>query len=119
MDSSEVASGIEEVPAGLPYEIQHKLFEQMTTLGTAGAGLTITLIGSVLKGAGFLAWMSVIWFGLAALVSLAAQMSLAEALFNRTSFRRTGRIMAMAGAVLLGMGVGSLGAGVLLLGKAV
>jgi hypothetical protein len=105
-------------PDALPHELQFRLFEQLTTLGTAGAGLGITLIGSILKGSGFLGWMAVIWFAAAALLSLAAQTSLTDTLFAGQSFRHKGRNIALVCAVLIGMGVGSLGASVFLLGKA-
>jgi hypothetical protein len=40
-----------EVSADLPYELQSKMFDQLTALGLAGAGLTVTLIGSLLRDA--------------------------------------------------------------------
>ena len=106
-----------DAPQPLAHELQFRLFEQITTLGTAGAGLTITLIGSVLSEAGFLAWMAAIWFGAAALLSLTAQTALTDTLFAGRSFRSRGRILALVCSLLIGMGVGALGASVALLGR--
>ena len=105
------------VSADLPYELQSKLFDQLATMGVAGAGLVITLRGSILSEASPLIWMGAIEFGLAALVALAAQMSLIEGLFaSRVSRRRT-QIMTILAVVLIGMGVGTLGTSVFLEGK--
>jgi hypothetical protein len=105
---------IEETSADLPYELQFRMFEQLTTLGTAGAGLTITLLGSILRGSGFEAWLAAIWFALAAILALVAQMNLTEGLFQRTPVRQKNRIMALTSVGLIGMGIGSLGTSVAL-----
>jgi uncharacterized membrane protein len=106
-----------DVSADLPYELQSKLFEQLATMGVAGAGLVITLKGSILSEASALIWMGAVEFGLAALVALSAQMGLIEGLMARKVSRRQNQIMTILAVVLIGMGVGTLGTSVLLEGK--
>lgn len=108
---------IEEVSADLAFELQSKLFEQITTLGVAGAGLVITLKGSILSGASPIIWLGAIEFGFAALLSLAAQVNLIEGLFQRRLNRRSLRGMALAAILLMGMGIGTLGTSVIIEGK--
>jgi uncharacterized membrane protein len=103
--------------ADLPYELQSKLFEQLATMGVAGAGLVITLRGSILSDASALIWMGAVEFGLAALVALAAQMGLIEGLMARKVSRRQNQMMTIIAVVLIGMGVGTLGTSVFLEGK--
>ena len=105
------------VSADLPYELQSKLFEQLATMGIAGAGLVITLRGSILSDASALIWMGAVEFGLAALVALAAQMGLIEGLMARKVSRRQNQMMTILAVILIGMGVGTLGTSVLLEGK--
>jgi hypothetical protein len=111
-----VAEPIDQASSDLAYELQSKLFDQLAAMGTAGAGLTITLIGTVLKGASPIIWLAVIEFVIAALVALSAQLSLIEGLFCRVPTRRRSRIMTQLAMALIGMGIGSLGTSVLLLG---
>jgi len=106
-----------DVSADLPYELQSKLFEQLATMGVAGAGLVITLKGSILSEASALIWMGAVEFGLAAMVALSAQMGLIEGLMARKVSRRQNQIMTILAVVLIGMGVGTLGTSVLLEGK--
>ena len=108
---------IVEVSADLAYELQSKMFEQLAAISAAGAGLTITLIGSILRGASPILWFSVIEFAMAALVALLAQQQLVEGLFSRTATRRKARTMTLITIILIGMGIGSLGASVLLEGN--
>jgi uncharacterized membrane protein len=105
------------VSADLPYELQSKLFEQLATMGIAGAGLVITLRGSILSDASALIWMGAVEFGLAALVALVAQMSLIEGLMARKVSRRQNQMMTILAVILIGMGVGTLGTSVFLEGN--
>jgi hypothetical protein len=98
------------------YEVQLRLFEQLTTISVAGAGLTITLIGSVMKDIGLLGWLSVIWFGLAAICALPGQFALAQQFDFTGPPRRTYRITAVLAVIFIGMGIGALGTGVVLAG---
>jgi hypothetical protein len=106
------------VSADLPYELQSKLFEQLATLGVAGAGLVITFKGSILRDASALIWMGAIEFGAASLIALAAQIGLIEGLLSRRLSRRRIQLMTISAVVLIGMGVGTLGTSVFLEGKA-
>lgn len=108
---------IAEVSADLAYELQAKMFEQLAAISAAGAGLTITLIGSILRGASPIIWLAVIEFAIAALVALMAQQQLVEGLFSRQATRRKARTMTLITIILIGMGIGSLGASVLLEGN--
>jgi hypothetical protein len=113
-DAPGCLNSIAEASADVAFELQSKLFEQLATLGVAGAGLVITLKGSVLSGASAIIWAGAVEFGLAAMVALVAQMSLIEALFSRRFNRRVMQIMAMIAIVLIGMGIGTLGMSVFL-----
>jgi hypothetical protein len=105
------------VSADLAFELQSKLFEQLATLGVAGAGLVITLRGSILSEASPIIWMGAVEFGLAALVALAAQIGLIEGLFSLKLSRRRIQMMTILAVVLIAMGVGTLGTSVFLEGK--
>lgn len=105
------------VSPDLQYELQANLFEQLATMGIAGAGLVITLRGSVLSDASGLIWMGAVEFGLAAVVALAAQIGLIEALHKAQTSRTRPRLMTVAAIVLIGMGIGTLGMSVFLEAK--
>jgi hypothetical protein len=106
------------VSADLAYELQSKLFEQLATMGVAGAGLVITLRGSILSDASPIIWLGAVEFGLAAMVALAAQIGLIEGLFSLKLSRRPTQLMMVLAVVLIGMGIGTLGTSVFLEGKA-
>jgi hypothetical protein len=118
-EDTEVCTGpsLASVSADLAYELQSKLFEQLATMGVAGAGLVITLRGSILSEASPIIWMGAVEFGLAAMVALAAQIGLIEGLFSRKLSRRPTQLMTILAVVLIGMGVGTLGTSVFLEGK--
>jgi hypothetical protein len=104
----EVDDRTDDVSADLPYELQSKMFDQMATVGIAGAGLAVTLIGSTLREAPAIIWMSVILFGLAALTAISGNQRLVDNLSRRQPcLRRAKRDMQIA-TMLLGMAVGSL-----------
>jgi len=99
---------IVETSADLAYELQARLFEHLGTMSLGGAGLAITLAGSLLRGSS-LVWLAVIEFGLAALIALSAQRALIGRLHARNPARKPANTMTMLCMVLIGMGVGSLG----------
>ncbi len=103
-----------DVSADLPFELQSKLFEQLATMGVAGAGLVITLRSSILSEASAIIWLGAVEFGLAAMIALAAQVNLIEELFQRKHARRTTRRMTFLAVLLIGMGVGTLGMSVMM-----
>jgi hypothetical protein len=72
-----------DVSADLPYELQSKMLDQLTTVSVAGAGLAITLIGSLLQHAPRQVWISVVLFGLAALTAVGGNIRLIEGTFQR------------------------------------
>src|SRR4051794_14835536 len=112
-----VAERLEEVSADLPYELQSKMFDQLAGVSIAGAGLTVTLIGSVLKDAPGIVWISVIEFGLAAFVATTGNLKLIERLFERKETMKSSRIATLAAIALIGAAIGSLGMSVYYDGK--
>jgi hypothetical protein len=104
---------IEQISPDLPYELQSRLFEQLTTLSLGGVGLTITLSGTILRSEP-LTWISTFEFGLAALFALSAQQTLINYIFQRKPVQKRSRVMTVLCTLLIGMGAGSLGAAVFL-----
>jgi hypothetical protein len=107
---------MEQVSIDIALDLQSKVFEQLAAMGLGGAGLVITLAGSILPASPVI-WISAVEFGLAAMVALTAQHHLIDAIFRRAPQRRRSRTMTIIAIVLIGMGVGSLGTSVFLLGK--
>ena len=92
-----------EVSPDLPYELQSKMLDQLATVSVAGAGLAITLIGSLLQGAPRSVWVSVIFFGLAALTAVGGNVRLIDGISQRKPVWRRSKLdvqvtMAMIGA---------------------
>ena len=106
---------VAEVSADLPYELQSKMFDQLANVGVAGAGLVITLAGTLLQGKG-LVWIAAVEFALAAVVAFHGQQHLIESLFRRTASQKRSRLATVIAIMLIGMGIGSLGAAVALEG---
>lgn len=92
-----------------------KYFDLLASFGIGGAGLAITLAGSILKAQPIYALMAAAECGVAAILSLNGQSRLIADLFAKGEFLK--RIKALAGgaAALIGMGVGTLAASVVLL----
>lgn len=105
---------LDEISADLPYELQSRMFEQMMTVSLGGAGLTITLASSLLQGQP-LVLIAVVEFGLAAILALAGQSAMIKALFAKQNSRANMKLTTGLCSVLIGMGVGTLGASVFLL----
>lgn len=103
-----IAERMEETSADLAYELQSRLFEQLATVSLGGAGLAITLAGSILRGSPFV-WFAVVEFGIAALCAISAQQGLIGRLFERRNARGPSKLMTSLCMILIGMGVGSLG----------
>jgi hypothetical protein len=106
---------LEEVSADLPFELQSKIFDQLATVSIAGAGLSVTLIGSLLQNESGVVWLSVVLFGFAAVTAVTAVSGnnrLIEGLFQRRPIlRRTKRDVQMAMGQI-GMAVGILCMGI-------
>jgi len=106
---------VEEVGAvspDLPYELQSKMFDQLATLGVAGAGLTVTLIGSVLSDAPFFIWFAAVAFTVAAVSALAGQSYLIDSLFRRKPSQKRSSIMTAISIAMIGFAIGMLGAAI-------
>lgn len=100
--------GGQQTSADLPYELQSKMFDQLAAISVAGAGLTVTLIGSVLKGAKGPVWLAVIEFGFAALAALAGNIWLIQDLFEGKDGKKRSKITTAICVAFLGMAIGSL-----------
>ncbi|MCX7359204.1 MAG: hypothetical protein NT015_13810 [Alphaproteobacteria bacterium] len=109
----ELPERIKEVSPDLAYELQSRFFDQLATVSLGGAGLTITLAGSLLQGSP-LVWISAVEFGVAALMALTAQRNLIGHLYDQKPVRKRSRMMTTLCMLLIGMGVGSLGGAVYL-----
>ena len=108
---------VEGTSADLPYELQSKLYDQLAAISIGGAGLTVTLIGSVLARAPGIKWLAVIEFGLAALAAITANISLIQNLFDGRDGRSRYKWMTGLCVLLRGMAVGALSMSVYLDGK--
>lgn len=96
----------EAIGADLPYELQSKMFDQLTTVAVAGAGLAITLIGSLLQNAGAEVWMSVVLFGLAAVTAVGGNVRLVNGLFSGKPVVRRSKLDIALALALIGAGAG-------------
>jgi hypothetical protein len=96
------------------------MFDRLGTFAIGGAGLTITLAGTLLRDAPpFMVWIAAVEFGLAALISMAAQARLIDDLFEKRAFRRRAKIAAGISVLLIAMGAGSLATSVALVGRTI
>jgi hypothetical protein len=112
-----VVEDVSRVSADLPYELQSKMFDQLAALGLGGAALTVTLIGSVLRGASPVIWLPVIAFGLAAMFAVTGNIRLIDGLFGgRPTFVRS-KIYTAVTVALIGVALGALCMGVYYEGK--
>jgi hypothetical protein len=100
---------IEEISPDLPYELQSKMFDQLATVSIAGAGLTVTLIGSLLRDAPWIVWLPVIGFGVAALAAISGNVWLIEGLTTRRPTLRRSKATTQAVVGLIGFAIGTLG----------
>ena len=88
------------------------MFDQLAGMSIAGSGLTVTLIGSILKDAPGIVWLAVVYFAVAAIISITANIGLIDGLFEGKDRRTRNKWLTMAAVMLIGMGTGSLGASV-------
>lgn len=112
-----MSDGDQESAPGLAYELQSKMFDQLAGFSLAGAGLSVTLIGSVLTHAPGVKWLAVGEFAVAALAAMAANIWLIESLFKGEDGRARAKIMTGVCTALIGMGMGSLAMSVYLDGS--
>ena len=104
----DVNEDIEAVSADLPYELQSKMFDQLAALGIAGTGLTVTLIGSILRNAAAIVWMPVIFFALGAVIAVVGNIKLIEALFHKQAVLVQSKLYTTATIAFISMALGSL-----------
>ena len=112
MAKQDIPERIEDVSADLPYELQSRSFDQLAAVSLAGAGLTVTLIGSVLQDAPPVIWLSVVFFGLAAVTAGSGNRVLITSLFERKPALRKVNLYGQIAIMLVGMAIGSLGVSV-------
>jgi len=98
----------ENVSPDLPYELQSKMFDQLATVSIAGAGLAITLIGSLLRNASLEVWLSVIFFGLAAITAVSGNIRLIDGVFRRRPILRRSKLDIAVAMTLIGAAAGFL-----------
>lgn len=103
-----VDDGAERISPDLPFELQSKMLDQLTTVSVAGAGLAITLIGSILKDAPPAVWISVILFGLAAVTAVGANIRLIGGLFSRKAVLKRSKLDVSITMTLIGAAAGFL-----------
>ena len=114
-ENPEPPERVEETSADLAYELQAKLFEQLTTVSLGGLGLAITLSGTILSGTR-LTWMSSLGFAIAALIAISAQQELIDHLFDRRAARTRTKLMMRLCLIFVSMAAGSLATAVFLEG---
>ena len=102
------ADRVREVSADLPFELQSKIFEQTAASALAGAGLSVTLIGSLLRDAPPSIWGSVICFAAAAYVAGAGNNALVEALLRQQPVLKRCKSYQTVAAILMGAAIGVL-----------
>ena len=112
-ESRDVAEPPARTTRDLAHDLQFRTLEQLTNLGVGGAGLTITLVGGLLKNLGALVWIATAEFGLAALIALVGQIDLTDHVLTGAEPRRT-KSYTLIAVLFLAMGIGSLGTSVLL-----
>lgn len=106
--TADISERVEEVSADLPYELQSKIFEQTAAGALAGAGLTVTLIGGVLKDAPPTSWFAVLCFAAAAYTANAGNDALVSSLFKREPILKRSKTYSMIAALFMGMAIGVL-----------
>jgi len=104
----EVNERLEGVSADLPYELQSKMFDQLATVSVAGAGLAVTLIGSLLRKAPPEVWFSVVFFGIAALTAVSGNIRLIEGVSSRRPILRRSKLDMSIAMALIGAASGVL-----------
>jgi hypothetical protein len=111
---TESAAPKKAAKSAIEYDLQFRGLEQIANLGVGGAGVTITLVGGVLRNMSLFVWMATIEFGLAALIALSAQWALIGEASGRMSAPDRARYSGLTGIALIGMAVGTLAASVFL-----
>ena len=104
----DVVERVDEVSPDLPYELQSKMFDQLATVSVAGAGLSVTLIGSLVRNSSPLDWFPVFLFATAAVFAVSGNSKLIDGLFRRRPCLRQSKVNIGLAIGLVGMAIGSL-----------
>ncbi|NBB23531.1 hypothetical protein GVM20_00140 [Porphyrobacter sp. SLTP] len=99
---------VEDVSADLPYELQSKMFDQLATVAIAAAGLSVTLIGSLLRDSPPTVWLTVAAFAIAAMTSVSGNVMLIENLSRRQPALKKSKVQTQLAIGLIGAGAGFL-----------
>jgi hypothetical protein len=105
-DDAELDAEVHETSPDLAYELQSKMFDQLATVGVAGAGLAVTLIGSVLRDAPNDVWLSVVLFVIAAVTAISGNQRLVDGLTRREPCMRRSKRDVQIALMLVGMAIG-------------
>lgn len=97
----------------LAHDFQFRTLEQLTNLSLGGAGVTITLIGGLLRNVGPFVWIATVEFGLGAFAALLGQVDITNQMLVGNEPARA-KYYTMAAVFFLAMGVGSLATSVFL-----
>lgn len=97
----------------LAHDLQFRTLEQLANLSIGGAGVTITLIGGLLKNVGPFVWIATFEFGIGALAAIMGEVDLTNHVLEGKTPTRT-KYYTMAAIFFLSMGVGSLATSVFL-----
>jgi len=97
----------------LAHDFQFRTLEQLANVSLGGAGVTITLIGGLLKNVGPFVWIATAEFAIGALAALLGEIELTNRLLEGKDPARA-KYYIMAAVFFLAMGVGSLATSVFL-----
>jgi len=115
--AADVEERPEDVPRDLPYALQSKMFDQLATVSLGGAGLTVTLIGSLLRDAPAGVWVAVALFVTSAMVAISGNSKLIDGLFRRQPILQRSKIHVAVCVAMIGLAIGILSMSVYLEGK--
>ena len=93
------------------------MFDQIAAVGIGGAGLTVTLIGTLLRNTSPVIWLPVIFFAAASMFAVSGNNLLIDGLFRRTPVYKRSKLYLALAVGLIGMAMGSLSMSVYYQGK--
>ncbi|MBC7990201.1 MAG: hypothetical protein H7Y19_11545 [Luteimonas sp.] len=102
----DVDERVDQTSPDLAYELQSKMFDQLATVGIAGAGLAVTLIGSTLRNAPNDVWLSVVFFGIAAVTAISGNQKLVDSVSRRQPSLQRSRLNMQLATLLVGAAIG-------------
>jgi predicted cobalt transporter CbtA len=108
----EVQDDVDEVPISLAYELQSKMFDQLATVSIAAVGLSVTLLGSLLRGAPPQNWLVVVMFGMAGFTAVVGNNHLIEGLHRKQPTKVKSKIYVRVSLGLIALATGVLSSAV-------